>query len=151
MRLYGRGALSSVYDSQTRRSFMRTSVIFLCVSLAAIGCRKNGSGGGGGGGGGWLIGGGGLMENITVGNVVSDYNLQTNQRLDGIACRYSGEAWVVGSQATLLYTNDAGKTWSQQIVPTNADLHALATQDFGPVFIAGDGVMLTSKDTGASW
>jgi photosystem II stability/assembly factor-like uncharacterized protein len=36
-------------------------------------------------------------------------------------------------------------------VPTGANLRALATQDAGPVYLAGDGIFLTSSDTGAHW
>jgi len=36
-------------------------------------------------------------------------------------------------------------------VPTSTELRALATQDAGPVFVAGDGVFLTSNDTGQHW
>src|SRR5262249_21024170 len=66
-------------------------------------------------------------------------------------CRYLGEAWVVGASGTLLYTNDGGHSWAAQTIPTGADLRAIATQDAGPVFVAGDGVFLTSTDTGAHW
>ena len=77
--------------------------------------------------------------------------LGATENLNGIACRYQGEAWVVGDTGTLLYTNDGGATWRRAVVPTNANLHTLATQDTGPVFVAGDGVFLTSNDTGAHW
>jgi photosystem II stability/assembly factor-like uncharacterized protein len=131
---------------------MRLKVAILCVALtAAVGCKKNTSGGGGGGTG-WLVGRDALMENVTQDGVAKPYDLgATDTTLNGIACRYSGEAWVVGSTGTLLYTNDGGKSWSAQSVPTAADLRTLATQDFGPVFVAGDGVFLTSTDTGAHW
>jgi photosystem II stability/assembly factor-like uncharacterized protein len=36
-------------------------------------------------------------------------------------------------------------------VPTASDLRTVATQDSGPVFVAGNGVFLTSSDTGAHW
>jgi photosystem II stability/assembly factor-like uncharacterized protein len=58
---------------------------------------------------------------------------------------------VVGDRGTLLYTDDAGASWRPQAVPTTAHLRALATQNFGPVYVAGDGVFLTSTDTGAHW
>jgi photosystem II stability/assembly factor-like uncharacterized protein len=133
---------------------MRLKVAILCVALtAAVGCKKSNSPtGGGGGGGGWLVGSDALMKNITPdGDIAQTYQLGTSDTLNGIACRYAGEAWVVGSTGTLLYTNDGGKSWSVQSVPTQADLRTLATQDFGPVFVAGDGVFLTSSDTGAHW
>jgi len=132
---------------------MKTKLAVVCVALAAVGCKKNGTGtGGGGGGGGWFVGSEGLMQNVTpAGTPGHGYDLGSTAELRGIACRYAGEAWVVGNAGTLLYTSDAGVTWSAQIVPTNADLRTLATQDFGPVFVAGNGTFLVTKDTGATW
>ncbi|MDB4958775.1 MAG: hypothetical protein JWO36_6344 [Myxococcales bacterium] len=130
---------------------MRTHVVLICA-LALVGCKKTGTGTGGGGGGGWLVGSDALMAQVDPhGKLGAGYDLGSQEQLQGIACRYSGEAWVVGTHATLLYTSDAGTTWSPQVVPTTADLRALATQDNGPVFVGGDGVFLVSTDTGASW
>jgi len=130
---------------------MRIQVAILCVALSAVGygCKKSGTGGGGGG---WLVGARGLMGQVDPhGQLGNGYDLGATETLYGIACRYQGEAWVVGASGTLLYTNDAGLSWSAQVVPTTGDLHALATQDAGPVFVAGDGTFLTSNDTGATW
>jgi photosystem II stability/assembly factor-like uncharacterized protein len=71
--------------------------------------------------------------------------------LSAIACRNAGEAWIAGHNATLLYTNDGGDTWEAQVVPTTANLRTVATQDSGPVFIAGDGMFLVTSDTGTTW
>ena len=38
----------------------------------------------------------------------------------------------------------SGEDWSAEVLSTSADLRALATQDAGPVFIAGDGVFFTA-------
>jgi photosystem II stability/assembly factor-like uncharacterized protein len=91
------------------------------------------------------------MVNVTETGDASGYELATEETLNVIACRYLGEAWVVGTRGTLLYTNDGGQSWRPQTVPTSADLRALATQNWGPVFIGGDGVFFTSTDTGATW
>jgi photosystem II stability/assembly factor-like uncharacterized protein len=131
---------------------MRIQLALLCVALAATGCRKGTGGGTGGGGGGWLVGSSGLMANIKTDQTVgAGYDPGSSAQLNSIACRYSGEAWVAGGSGTLLYTNDAGATWTAQAVPTTADLRAIATQDDGPVFVAGVGTMLESDDTGATW
>ncbi|MBV8762986.1 MAG: hypothetical protein JO257_37215 [Deltaproteobacteria bacterium] len=130
---------------------------FVCVaSLAAVGCKKSGGGtgggGGGGGGGGWFTGSSSMMTFVNPkGAVDHGYQLGFSAELRGIACRYSGEAWVVGNAGTLLYTNDAGATWTRESIPTTADLRTLATQDFGPVFVAGNGTFLVTKDTGKTW
>ncbi len=132
---------------------MRIYFAVLCVALAATGCKKkgDGGGGGGGGGGGWLIGSAGLMANIQDDAIVGEYDLGSTTNLNAIACRYEAEAWVVGEDATVLYTNDGGRTWVSQVVPTTAHLRTLATEDDGPVFIGGDGTFLVTTDTGASW
>ncbi len=131
---------------------MRTHAAILFMALAAVGCKKSGTGGGGGGGGGWLVGRSGLMANIDdSGTLGAGYNLGATEDLNAIACRGASEAWVVGDNATLLYTADAGKTWVSQAVPTGSNLKTLATQDAGPVFVAGEGVFFTSNDSGAHW
>lgn len=120
------------------------------LTVTATGCKKKGTGGGGG----WLVGDDGLMANVDEeGKLGPGYDLGASESLNGIACRYLDEAWVVGSHGTLLYTSDAGARWAAQGVGTTADLHALATQNAGPVFLAGDGVFLTSTpddETGAA-
>jgi len=125
----------------------------LSAGLAIAGCKKSSSGptGGGGGGGGWLVGNAGLMINVHDDQPVGTYDLGATEQLDAIACRYQGEAWVVGEAGTLLYTNDGGESWEAQVVPTTAHLRTLATQDDGPVFIGGDGTFLVTNDTGATW
>lgn len=131
---------------------MRIQLAVLCAALAAAGCKKKGDGGGGGGGGGgWLIGSAGLMVNIHDDTIVGDYDLGSTANLNAIACRYLEEAWVVGDDATVLYTNDGGLSWRSQTVPTTAHLRTLATQDDGPVFIGGEGTFLVTHDSGATW
>jgi photosystem II stability/assembly factor-like uncharacterized protein len=126
-------------------------VVMLSIGLVlSVGACKKG-GGGGGGGGGWLVGRSGLMVNAKSSGTISGYDLASTETLNGIACRFSGEAWVVGDHGTLLYTDDAGASWRTQPVPTSANLRSLATQDWGPVYVAGDGVFMTSTDTGAHW
>ena len=157
---------------------MRLHLSLLCVALAGFGCKKDstptgtgtgtgagtgtgtgsgtgsgtGTGTGKGGGGSWLVGDGTMLAHVgddsSVGFGAAPI---ADVQLNGIACRYQGEAWVVGDGGTLLYTNDAGTTWTPQQIPTTADLRTLATQDDGPVFVAGDGTFLESDDTGATW
>jgi photosystem II stability/assembly factor-like uncharacterized protein len=118
--------------------------ILLCgAALAASGCKKKGTSGGGGGG--WFVGTEGLMVNLQPGDeATTEYDLGATERLNTIACRYTAEAWVGGARGTLLYTSDAGDEWVSHTLPTLADIHAIATQDTGPVFLAGDGVFLTA-------
>ncbi|MGE5180681.1 MAG: WD40/YVTN/BNR-like repeat-containing protein [Acidobacteriota bacterium] len=85
------------------------------------------------------------------GQLGAGYDLGGAMQLNGIACRYSGEAWVVGAQGTLLYTNDGGASWAAEQVPATGDLRGVATQDFGPVFVVGNGTFLVTQDTGVTW
>jgi photosystem II stability/assembly factor-like uncharacterized protein len=126
-------------------------MLVLCAALAATGCKKGTGPTGGGGGGGWLVDTSGRMFNVHDDLTISGYATSFDVSLNGIACRGPGEAWVVGNAGTLLYTNDGGQAWTVQAVPTAADLHTLATQDDGPVFVAGAGTFLESDDTGATW
>jgi photosystem II stability/assembly factor-like uncharacterized protein len=123
---------------------MRFKVALLFAALAAVGstsCKKRG-----GGGGGWLVGSDGLMVQVDKnGQLGQGYELGADESLNGIACRYEAEAWVVGAHGTLLYTADGGESWESQNLGTQADLYTLATQDSGPVFVAGDGVFLTAN------
>jgi photosystem II stability/assembly factor-like uncharacterized protein len=134
---------------------MKAVVVCLSIALAFGACKKSGttgpSTGGGGGGSSWLVGTDGLMVKVDTTGYSQGYELSSPETLNKIACRYAGEAWVVGNHGTLLYTADAGASWQPQPVPTTANLRGIATQDSGPVFVAGDGVLLTSTDTGAHW
>ena len=84
---------------------IQVAVMFVAC-VAAAGCKKKGDGGGGGGG--WLIGNAGLMANIHDDTLVGEYELGSTENLNAIACRYQAEAWVVGDNATVLYTSDGG-------------------------------------------
>jgi photosystem II stability/assembly factor-like uncharacterized protein len=129
---------------------MKVVLLSLGVVLSVGACKKSG-GGGGGGGGGWLVGASGLMVNVQATGSTSGYSLSSTETLNAIGCRFDNEAFVVGNHGTLLYTNDGGSSWNTKAVPTTANLRTLGTQDFGPVFIAGDGVFMASTDSGASW
>jgi photosystem II stability/assembly factor-like uncharacterized protein len=122
---------------------VKVATILLCgaalTSMTA--CKKRGTGGGGGG---WFVGTDGFMINVHDGKVGQPYEIGSDQTLNAIACRYLNEAYVVGAGGTVLHTNDAGRSWSGQDLGTGADLYGLATQDSGPVFIAGDGVFFTA-------
>jgi photosystem II stability/assembly factor-like uncharacterized protein len=137
---------------------MTTRKLAMVICVLAVttmgGCKKKGTTGGGGG---WFVGESGLMANLDPHESpddVTDYVLETDQSLEAIACRHRAEAWVAGAQGTLLYTNDGGQSWSEKTLPTGADLHGVATQDQGAVFLVGDGVFVTAVPDGkgdAQW
>ncbi len=59
---------------------------------------------------------------------------------------------AVGQAGTILYSDDAGKTWVQGKVPVSADLVAVnfPTPKLGWA-VGHDGIVLHSSDAGASW
>ena len=130
---------------------MKARALILGVLALTGACKKSGGGGGGGGGTTWLVGASGMMLRIGTDGALAGYSAPSSENLNAIACRYGGEAWVAGAHGTLLYTADGGRSWAVQPVPTRAELRAVATQDLGPVYLAGDGVVLRSTDTGAHW
>lgn len=124
---------------------MKAVILCAGVLVLAGACKKSGNTGG------WLVGAAGLMANVQADGSSTSHDAKSSETLRAIACRDGGEGWVAGNHGTLLYTGDAGETWTAQAVPTTADLYAIATQDAGPVFVAGDGTFLISSEPGARW
>src|SRR5688500_11304666 len=125
------------------RMRIKVATLLCGAALAMSGCEKKGTTGGGGGG--WFVGTEGLMVNVHPATAaIAERALGETGRPTTVACRYTAEAWVGGAKGTLLYTSDAGDEWVSHALPTTADIHAIATQDTGPVFIAGEGVFLTA-------
>jgi photosystem II stability/assembly factor-like uncharacterized protein len=58
--------------------------------------------------------------------------------------------WAVGQAGTLLQTGDGGQHWSATQLETKRDLYDISVEDDRGV-IVGDGVILASRDRGASW
>ncbi|MCO8309633.1 WD40/YVTN/BNR-like repeat-containing protein [Pseudomonas mandelii] len=77
--------------------------------------------------------------------------LAANSPLSGMA-RAGDRLVAVGQRGHILFSDDAGKHWQQAAVPVSADLNAVsfpsATQGWA---VGGDGVVLHSRDAGASW
>ena len=60
--------------------------------------------------------------------------------------------WIVGSKSTILSTQDGGKTWKEQSLPFEMDLHKVHFVDTRTGWIAGDnGTVLKTMDGGATW
>src|SRR5260221_9965312 len=116
---------SSVVGSIHTGGLMRikTAVLISAVTLAGFAGCKHKTGTGGGGGGGWFVGTDSMMRNITdQGQLGAGYDIGTTGTLNSIACRYLDEAWVVGDAGTVLYTSDAGASWTVQNIGTTANL-----------------------------
>src|SRR4051812_41626835 len=113
---------------------MNKTLLLSLLAITVSGCKKDGGtgGGGSGGGGGWLVGTSGLMANVDPdGNPGAGYDLGASENLSAIACRFAGEAFVVGAHGTVLYTDDGGQAWRALDGAGPHDLRALATQDAG--------------------
>jgi hypothetical protein len=122
-----------------------------CIGLALVATIATCKSSSGDKGGGWLVGASGLMRSIRPDAIAGGFVPPADHNLNAIATRHADEAWVAGDHGTLLYTNDGGVTWQSPAVRTTADLRSVATQNFGPVFVVGNGVFLVSSDTGAHW
>lgn len=62
----------------------------------------------------------------------------------------SSNGWAVGAFSTVLMTDDGGATWKKIMSPESASFVAVAARPNGDVFVARNGLNLTS-DAGASW
>jgi len=123
------------------------SVALLLASASA--CKRKDKGGGGSS---WIVGQHGTMVRFDAADGhVSDYSLESDADLYDIACRGEEWAWVVGAQGTMLRTGDGGETWEAVDVGSTEDLRAVAAAGADIVYAAGDGPLLVSDDSGASW
>ncbi len=76
----------------------------------------------------------------------------------GLAVRNEREAWVTGSQGTVIRTSDAGRTWRRIVVPDSdqLDFRDVEVLPAGTVVLMGAGSgrmsrVLRSTDSGATW
>ncbi len=69
------------------------------------------------------------------------------------ALAHAGDRVIAaGQRGHVIYSDDAGKTWSQATVPVSSDLVALSFADAKTGWAVGhDGVVLRSTDAGATW
>ncbi|HVK73571.1 MAG TPA: hypothetical protein VM734_09630 [Kofleriaceae bacterium] len=135
---------------------IKQSLLFTgaCAALVlASGCDKKKTGGGGGGGGGaWLVGQDGLMADLDVlGRMGDGYDLDSEHDLLGIVCRGLDTAFVVGELGTFLRTFDGGATWDVVDLATTRTLRSVATSGPSTVYVAGDGILVMSPDSGRTF
>jgi len=85
-------------------------------------------------------------------------NAQVDASFRGIAVRDANEAWVGGSQGTVIRTQDAGKTWTPVTLPNADDLDfrdiALPQPNLVVLLAAGEGKksrIYRSDDDGRTW
>ena len=140
----------------------RSVVLFLVAMAAATaascescGQSRGGSSSGlGSGGGGWLVGQAALMVNVPhdPARDIGHYKLDVSDDLNGIACRGTTDAWVVGDRGLLLATKDAGVSWRVVDPGVTTTLRAVALAAPDTVYVAGDdGVARASFDGGDSF
>ena len=71
--------------------------------------------------------------------------------LNGVA-RAGARIIAVGQRGHILYSDDAGRSWTQAQVPVSSDLTAVAFANASQGWAVGhDGVILHSADAGATW
>jgi hypothetical protein len=72
--------------------------------------------------------------------------------LTGITCPSVRVCIVVGTNGTVLTSNDGGNTWNQRLSGTKDDLFAIACADSSLCIAVGDfGTILTTSDQGRTW
>jgi photosystem II stability/assembly factor-like uncharacterized protein len=100
--------------------------------------------------------------NPDTGWIVSDWTLyQTtdkgesweNENVHGwhIDCVAGGNCWVVGAGGTIMYTSDAGNTWSTQTSGTNAGLWDVRFLDANIGWAVGEQTILKTENGGRLW
>lgn len=78
----------------------------------------------------------------------------SNSTLTAVAFANANEGWVVGHDATILHSNDGGKTWSlQHFAPSeNKPLFNITVLDAQHAYALGAyGLLLYTQDGGATW
>ena len=77
--------------------------------------------------------------------------LAKNRLLLGLAAQ-GGRVLAVGEQGHILWSDDAGGTWTHAAVPVSRMLTAVAFSDAGHAWATGhDGLLLASDDRGETW
>ncbi len=101
---------------------------------------------------GWIVGEFGLVLHTRDGGqtwVSQRYGSDLPQ-LYAVKFFDDGRGWAVGQAGNLIQTADGGQHWSSVQLETKRDLYDLSIEDQHGV-IVGDGVILASRDGGASW
>jgi photosystem II stability/assembly factor-like uncharacterized protein len=77
--------------------------------------------------------------------------------LNGVGAANRKTAWAVGTEGTILRTDDGGKTWTQQTSGTNSSLFKVAVVNSRIAWIVGNqldngyGVILHTTNGGRTW
>lgn len=93
-------------------------------------------------------------DGTILGNAAGGYDLEflkgPGNELKGISFCDEMHGWACGTHGTILYTDDAGATWSVQDSGVFADLNAVFALDTTHVIAVGDGGVALLWD-GATW
>jgi photosystem II stability/assembly factor-like uncharacterized protein len=105
---------------------------------------------------GWAVGGNLILHTIDGGQTwqTQQSNLQDDDRLFGVACANSENAWAVGTAGLLLRTSDGGDSWKHQDIGTKDIL--MRVRFFGASGwivggAKGKSVMFRTIDGGETW
>ncbi|HTM20769.1 MAG TPA: YCF48-related protein [Kofleriaceae bacterium] len=139
---------------------VRSHLVHLIAAAALLpvgACKKSSNGPGGPGGpsgpsGSWATGDDGSMYNLRPdGTLGNGYDLGIEQDLLAITCRGLDTAFVVGEQGIMLRTFDGGDSWEAIDLNTTRTLRDVAAAAPDLVYVAGDQLLLVSRDSGDSF
>ena len=89
--------------------------------------------------------------------IIYDYqiavdSMSADKDLKDIFFADSMHGWAVGVEGTIIYTHNAGVSWTSQTSPTSDDLHSVFFTDTLTGYAVGSfGVLVTTNDGGVTW
>ncbi len=103
---------------------------------------------------GWLVGGsasGGLALKTRDGGTTWDTMLSTSATLEDVCFLTDSVGWVLGSDAMVHRTSDAGSTWASTPTTLQPPLKSLYAMSSDTVWVAGYYNLAQTTDAGQTW
>ncbi|MBT9520209.1 MAG: glycosyl hydrolase [Dechloromonas sp.] len=78
--------------------------------------------------------------------------IERRDRFLGVAMPTENVIWAAGSNGKVVRSDDAGKTWAAQSIPTVENLQGIAAWDVNrAIAVGGNGVLIQTDDAGKTW
>ncbi|WP_240327716.1 YCF48-related protein [Dechloromonas sp. HYN0024] len=78
--------------------------------------------------------------------------IERRDRFLGVAMPAENVIWAAGSNGKVVRSDDMGKTWTAQTIPTAENLQGIAAWDSNrAVAVGGNGVLIQTDDAGQTW